>query len=44
MHKDLEALKSLQYSILEKCFGVLDFSFPNLAKEASRDNLQAMGG
>jgi hypothetical protein len=45
MHKDLEALKRLQYSILEKwnSFGVLDLSSPNLVKEASRDSLSGYG-
>jgi hypothetical protein len=45
MHKDLEALKRLQYSILEKwnSFGILDLSSPNLAKEAFRHNLAGYG-
>jgi hypothetical protein len=45
MHKDLETLKRLQYSILEKwnSFGVLVLSSPNLVKEAYRDNLSGYG-
>jgi hypothetical protein len=45
MHKDLEALKCLQYSILEKwnSFGVLDLSSPDLVKKTFRDSLSGYG-
>jgi hypothetical protein len=41
----LEALKHLEYSILEKwnSFGILDLSSPNFAKEAFRDGLVGYG-